>query len=183
MSVNYATQYSQALSQSFPNVLHFGALYNTPNNGRYRIVNANTIEIPSIETTGRVDSDRDTITTAKRNWSNSWEPKKLENQRKWSTLVHPQDINQTNVVATIQNITTVFNQEHKFPEMDSYTMSKIHSDWTTTGKTADSETLNVDNILSKFDAYMEAMDEHNVPKSGRILYVTSATNTILKNAK
>ena len=35
--LNYATQYSQALAQAFPFVLNFGALYSTPNNGRYRV--------------------------------------------------------------------------------------------------------------------------------------------------
>ena len=76
-------------------MLHFGALYATPNNGRYRWVNAKTIEIPSIATTGRVNGDRDSIGTAARHYDNSWEPKTLRNHRKWSTLVHPADINQT----------------------------------------------------------------------------------------
>ena len=35
-TLNYATEYSRALSQAFPYVLNFGALYSTPNNGRYR---------------------------------------------------------------------------------------------------------------------------------------------------
>ena len=59
-ALNYATEYSKALSQAWPYVLNFGALYNTPNNGVYRWVNAKTIEIPSISTTGRVDADHDT---------------------------------------------------------------------------------------------------------------------------
>lgn len=50
--LNYAKQYQQALEQNFPYVLYFGALYATPNNGRYKWVNAKTIEIPSISTTG-----------------------------------------------------------------------------------------------------------------------------------
>ena len=110
-TINYVTQYQQALIQNYPYVLHFGALYATPNNGRFRWTGARTIEIPSITTTGRVDSSRDTIQTAQRNYDNSWEPKTLTNQRKWSTLVHPMDIDQTNQVATINNITSVFNNE------------------------------------------------------------------------
>ena len=92
MSVNYAQQYSQALEQAYPYVLNFGKLYSTPNNGRYRWNNAKTIEIPSIKVGGRVDSNRDTIATATRNYDNAWEPKTLSNQRKWSTLVHPADV-------------------------------------------------------------------------------------------
>lgn len=33
-SISYVTEYSRALDQAYPNVLHFGALYATPNNGR-----------------------------------------------------------------------------------------------------------------------------------------------------
>ena len=116
-ALNYATQYSRALAPAFPYVLQFGALYNTPNNNTYRWVNAKTIEIPSISTTGRVDSNRDTIATAQRNYDNNWETKTLTNQRKWSTLVHPMDVDQTNMVTTIQNITRVFNEENKFPRL------------------------------------------------------------------
>ena len=182
-ALNYAEQYSNQLSQEFPYVLYFGALYNTPNNGRYRVVNARTIEIPVLETTGRVDSNRDTIATAKRNYNNQWEPKTLQNERKWSTLVHPQDINQTNQVASIANITRVYNEEQKFPEMDAYTVSKIYEEYTALGKAADTTALTVENILSIFDKMMENMDEARVPANGRVLYVTPTVNTLLKNAK
>ena len=181
--LNYAKQYQQALEQNFPYVLYFGALYATPNNGRYKWVNAKTIEIPSISTTGRVDSDRDTIQTASRNYDNSWEPKTLSNQRKWSTLVHPADISQTNQVASIQNITRVYNDEQKFPEMDCYTISKIYSDWTEQGETESSAELNETNILEVFDTFMQSMDDARVPAAGRILYVTPTVNKIIKNAK
>ena len=118
--INYAEQYARALAQSYPYVLNFGALYATENNGRYRMgEDGKTIYIPNISTTGRVAADRDTIATATRNYDNAWEPKTLSNQRKWSTLVHPKDIDQTNEVASIQNITRVFNEEQKFPEMDA----------------------------------------------------------------
>lgn len=192
--LNYATEYMRELSQAFPYVLNFGKLYSTPNNGRFRWVNAKTIEIPSIKTTGRVDSDRDTITTATRNYDNAWETKTLVNQRKWSTLVHPMDIDQTNVVTSIANITKVFNEEQKFPEMDAYTISKIYADWTTSisattghdayvGKTADTTVLTPQNILSVFDKLMLAMDNARVPANGRVLYVTHEVHYMLKEAE
>lgn len=182
-ALNYAKEYSQALAQAFPYSLYFGALYNTPNNGRYRWTGAKTIEIPTISTTGRVDANRDTIGNATRNYNNAWEPKVLGNQRKWSTLVHPADIDQTNHVASIANITQVYNEEQKFPEMDAYTVSKIYADWTGQSKTASNTVLTEDNVLAEFDALMEKMDEARVPATGRILYVTPAINTLIKNAK
>ena len=78
--LNYATQYQSALEQAYPYSLFFGDLYATPNNGRFRFVDAKTIAIPHLSTTGRVDSDRDTIATATRNYDNSWENKTLTHQ-------------------------------------------------------------------------------------------------------
>lgn len=181
--INYAATYGQALQQAYPYVLNYGALYSTPNNGRYRWVNAKAIEIPSITTTGRVNVDRDTIAVAQRNYDNAWEPKTLTNQRKWSTLVHPMDIDQTNLVASIQNITQVYNEEQKFPEMDAYLVSKIYADWVASGRTEDTETLTTDNVLTIFDRLMQRMTEKRVPPNGRILYVTPAVDTLIKNAK
>lgn len=192
--VNYATEYSRALSQMWPYVLNFGALYATPNNNRYRWVNAKTIEIPSISTTGRVNANRDTVAFAQRNYENAWETKTLTNQRKWSTLVHPMDIDQSNMVNTIANITQVFNEEQKFPEMDAYTISKIYHDWTTSidgdsahgayvGKTADTTQLTTTSVLGVFDALMLKMDNARVPANGRILYVTHEVKSMLKNAQ
>lgn len=192
--LNYATEYQRALEQAFPYALYFGKLYSTPNNNRFRWINAKTIEIPSISTTGRTNADRDSIGTAQRNYNNSWETKTLVNERKWSTLVHPKDIDQTNMVASIGNITKVFNEEHKFPEMDAYTVSKIFYDWSTsvggdaaheayTGRVARTTALTVDSILEEFDAMMLAMDNARVPVTGRVLYVTHEVKTMLKNAQ
>lgn len=182
-ALNYVTQYTQALVQAYPYVLHFGALYATPNNGRFRWTGAKTIEIPSMSTTGRVDANRDTIALAQRNYDNSWEPKTLTNQRKWSTLVHPMDIDQTNGVATINNITATFNNEQKFPEMDAYCISKIYADWVGAGETALTTAPSVGNVLNIFDQFMQEMDEKRVPVNGRILYVIPAIATMLKNAQ
>lgn len=189
--INYAEQYARELAQAYPYVLNFGALYATPNNGRYRMgEDGKTIYIPRISTGGRVDSDRDTIAMATRNYDNSWEPKSLTHQRKWSTLVHPKDIDQTNQVASIANITQVYNEEQKFPEMDAYLISQLYKLWSSTDaadseKTAmqaDTTALTVANILSVFDSLMENMDEARVPANGRILYVTSQVRKLLKEA-
>ncbi len=182
-ALNYAKEYQQALMQAFPYVLYFGHLFAAPNNGRYRWINSNVIEIPTIKTTGRVDGDRDTIGTRKRNYDNSWTPLTLANHRTWQTLVHPRDISETHQVASIANITRVFNEEQKFPEMNAYCVSKIFADWTTGGKTADTTALTVDNVLTVFDQFMTDMDNARVPRQGRILYVTPETRTLINNAK
>ena len=182
-AINYAAQYARELAQAYPYALNFGALYATPNNGRYRMgEDGKTIYIPNLSTTGRVAADRDTIATATRNYDNAWDPKTLSNQRKWSTLVHPKDIDQTNEVASIANITQVFNEEQKFPEMDAYCVSTLYKLWCEQGHEADTTALTAANVLTVFDALMLNMDNARVPANGRILYCTNEVKTLLKQA-
>ena len=189
-NINYAAAYARELAQAYPYALNFGALYSTPNNGRFRMgEDGKTIYIPNLSTTGRVAADRDTIATATRNYDNAWEPKVLSNQRKWSTLVHPKDIDQTNAVASIANITQTFNEEQKFPEMDAYTISQLYHLWTTsdastgyTGKTADTTALTAASVLPVFDTLMLNMDNARVPANGRILYCTHEVKNLLKQS-
>lgn len=183
--MNYAKQYQQALAQAFPKVLHFGDLWNTPNKSVYKVdeAHANTVYLPVLSTTGRVNGSRGSVKTPAQRHSNDWEAKTLTNHRIWDTLVHPQDINQTNMVLTLQNITKTFNETQKFFEMDCYLASKVYSDWSQlSGKTADSTALTSSTILAYIDKVMQAMDEAEVPEEGRILYVTPEYNTLIKNA-
>ncbi len=181
-TLNYATSYQAALDQAFTSGTYFGALRAAENNKTYKWVDGKTIAIPHLTTTGRVNADRDQITLARRNFDNSWENKTLSFHRTWSTLVHPMDIDETAMSATISNITNVFNTEQKLPEMDAYLISKAYTDWTTGGKTADTTALTVGTVLDVFDTFMQAMDDAKVPEVGRILYVTPATDKLLKTA-
>ena len=182
-AVNYAESYERALAQAYPNVLNFGELYNVANNQTYKFVDSKTIHIPSISVTGRKNVNRDAIDgNFQRNVDNSFETKTLTFYREWSTSIDPADVMDTNMILTIQNATKVFNEEQKFPEKDAYTISKIYADWTAEGKQADKTPLTVDNVLIVFDKLMEAMDEALVPSNGRLLYVTPAVKTLLKQA-
>lgn len=182
-AVNYAESYERALAQAYPNVLNFGELYNVSNNQVYKFVDSKTIHIPSISVSGRKNVNRDAIDgTFQRNVDNSFETKTLTFYREWSTSIDPADVMDTNMILTIQNATKVFNEEQKFPEKDAYTISKIYADWTAEGKKADTTALTVDNVLLVFDKLMEAMDEALVPSNGRLLYVTPAVKTLLKQA-
>ncbi len=182
-NLNYAQQYESALLQEFAYALYFGALFNTPNNGRYEWINQDTIQIPSITTTGRVDGDMETIGTKKRNFNNQWTPLKVQNHRCWSTLIHPRQVDLTNETTTIANITRVFNEQQKIPEMNAYCISKLYADWLAAGQSADLTVLSTQNILQVFDSWMTDMDNARVPRAGRILYVTPDTRTLLENAK
>lgn len=181
-TVNYATEYAQTLSQAYPNVLHFGALFARNQEGDYRWTNARTIEIPTVQVTGRTDFTRGVVTPATARHGNTWTALTIRNDRYWSDLIHPRDVNETNHVLTIGNITRVYNEEQKFPEMDKYLISTLFSDWTTAGGKSIDVALTTDNVLTKFDEMMENMTEANVPMAGRILYITPKVDTLLKNA-
>ncbi|WP_346888335.1 capsid protein [Clostridium sp. UBA1056] len=182
-ALNYAEQYSKELAQAYPYVLYSGALWNTENSTKYRVVDAKTIQIPSISVGGRTNGNRDTIGGFSRNFDNAWETKTLKNHRQWSTLAHPKDINDTNQVVSIANITKVMNEEEKFPEMDCYIFSTIYqlrnAQKAITPLSAD---LTVNDVLDKFDEMMDEMDEARVPAAGRILYCDTFTKTLITKA-
>lgn len=182
-ALNYAQQYAKELAQAYPYVLYSGALWNTENSNKYKIIDAKTIQIPVISVGGRTNGNRDTIGSFTRNFDNAWETKTLKNHRTWQTLVHPKDVDETNQVASITNITKVMNEEEKFPEMDAYMFSniyKLRNDQKAITPLA--EELTVSNILDKFDEMMDAMDEARVPHSGRILYCDTFTKTLITKA-
>lgn len=184
-TVNYAEAYSKELANAYGYTLYFGKLWSTDNTDKYKPVDANTIKIPHIKTGGRTDGSRDSIGSFTRNWDNDWEPKKLSNHRTWQTLVHPNDISQTNTAASIANITKTMNETQKFPEMDAYLVSRLYALKNEIEEipTRLNSVLNKNTVLNEFDKMMDAMDEACVPPSGRILYVDTYTKTLIDNAK
>lgn len=182
--LNYATEYSQALAQAYPYTLYFGALW-TATKEDVKFLNSNTIQLPSLKVKGRKNGNRDTIGTFGRNFDNEWEPKTLKNHRTWDTLVHPRDIDETNKVASIQNITKTMNEEQKFPEMDAEAINAVYSlkNEIEVIEAKAKGYITARNVLTEFDVLMDKMDEERVPASGRILYVDTYTKTLIDTAK
>ena len=180
--LNYAKEYSQALAQAYPYVLYFGALWNAVK-GEVKFLNSNTVILPSLTVKGRSNGDRDTIGSFARNFNNAEETKVLANHRTWNTLIHPRDIEETNHVASIQNITKVFNEEQKFPEMDAEMITSLYKLKNEQAAITPSDVLTVSNVLAKFDAMMDVMDEARVPAAGRLLYCDTYVKTMIDTAK
>ena len=97
----------------------------------------------------------------------------------------PLDIDETNYVTSIANITRVYNDEEKIPEMDKQMFSSLYARKVALdGEESIKElALTTANILGAFDDLMTAMDEAEVPMEGRVLYVTPTVKRILKNAE
>jgi hypothetical protein len=183
MTVNYAESYARELANAYPYVLYSGRLWSTENDKKYTVQDAKTIKIPILSTGGRVDGDRTKIGDFSQNFSNDWETKTLKNHRIWQTLVHPQDVNQTNMVASISNITKTMNETQKFPELDVMMFSSLYKlKNEIEAITPEGAALTSTSALNKFDAMMDKMDEGLVPFAGRILYVDTYTKTLLDTA-
>lgn len=182
-TINYAQKYAKELANAYPHVLYFGRLWSNENAAKYRFVDAKTIQIPTLKVGGRGNGNRDTIGAFSRNYSNNWETKTLKNHRNWQTLVHPKDIDETNQVLSISNITKVFNETQKFPEMDAYTVSELYKLKNAKKAVGEEVEITATNVLELFDKMMDEMDEARVPMVGRILYVDTFVKTIIDNAK
>ena len=135
---------------------------------------------------GYKDHDRNTLGFNTGTLANDWEPKKLTHDRDIEIPIDPMDIDETNLVLEMGNIQSVFEKEQAIPEKDSYRFSKLYSEaksYKSQGAVIDNTALTAANILEWFDEQMAIMDDKAVPQEGRVLYVTSAINKILKSAE
>lgn len=177
--VNYAAEYSRALSNAYPYLSYFGAIWGANNSNLYKPGMGKTMYIPSLTVKGSRPVNRNQISGAfERNWNNQYTPVTLEMDREWDTLVDPMDIDETNDVATIANITKTFTELQKIPEMDAFLAAKLHSFVTT----PDTTTLTAANILEKWDGYLAAMTDARVARDRVEAYMTPATYKLLKEA-
>lgn len=186
MTINYADKYQQAVQQAFyDGHLYSADLWNSPSNSMIQFDGAKHIKVPRLSiTAGRQDRARRTITTPQVNYSNNWDSYELTNERYWSTLVDPSDIDETNMVVSIANITRQFNLDSKMPEKDREMFSKLYQQKVHYDGDDGIHTESIDekNVLKLFDEMMSNFDEARIPAQGRMLYVTPKMNSILKRA-
>ena len=181
-AVNYAVDYARELANAYPYLSYFNELWNGPNSTRYKPVNGKTIMIPSMTVSGARATNRDQIDGVfNRNWNNEYQPVTMRMDRNWDTLVDPMDIQETNQVATIANITRTFNQFQKVPEMDAYAASAVAAAAQSFGS-VDTTTLTDDNILATWDGYLAYMGNQRVNRDQVIAYMTPDTYKLLKEA-
>lgn len=180
--INYAVDYARELANAYPYLSYFPELWASPNNTKYKHVNGKTVMIPSMTVSGARAVDRNQIDGKfNRNFNNELQPVTMEMDREWDTLVDPMDIQQTNQIATIANITQTFNQFQKIPEMDAYMASKLAGFATQFG-TVDSTSLTKDNILETWDGYLAYMVNQRINRDRLVAYMTPDAYKLLKEA-
>lgn len=186
-TINYAEAYQQAIQQGFyDGHLYTSQLWQSPSNSLITFDGAKHIKLPRLSILeGRKDRSRRTITDISANYSNDWDTYELKNERYWSTLVDPSDVDESNYVISMANITRQFNLDEKMPEMDKYMFSKLFLEKQTKdgGKGIATTTLDEKNILTAFDDMMVDFDEARIPNQNRYLYVTPKINAVLKRAE
>nr|DAU31645.1 MAG TPA: major capsid protein [Caudoviricetes sp.] len=180
---SYAETFERQLAQKYARELISHEL--TLSNPGIKFMNAQTIKIPRITVSGYKDHNRSTMGFNTGTITNDWEPKKLAHDRDIEFAIDPMDIDETNLVLEVANIQNTFETEQAIPEKDSYRFSKLYAEaktYAAKGAVIDNTALTEANILEWFDEQMSKMDDLSVPQEGRILYVTSAINKILKSA-
>lgn len=142
---------------------------------------SNTIKIPFLNLKGYKNHSR-AGGFNRQSVSNENYTKVLSHDRDVEFFVDTMDVDETNQVLAATNLTEVFETEHAIPEVDAYRISKIYAEYLNLGGKVDDRELNRSNVLDIYDGMMQKMDEEEVPESGRILYVTPATNNILRQS-
>ena len=193
MAINYAEKYQEAVIDGFyPNALYSSALWQSPSNNTINFLDAKHIKVPRLSIlSGRQNRDRRTITQPAANYSLDYDVYELTNERYWSTLVDPSDIDESNQLLSIANITRQYNLDSKMPEKDREMFSKLFSQRqaANTSEGLDqntgihSESLDATNVLHAYDQMMRNFDRARIPVQGRILYVDTGTYYMLKEAE
>lgn len=181
MPYNYAEQFADILVQKYETEQKSWALYQS--NPGVGWLNAKTIKLPHITTTGYTDYARTAQGFGAGTLTNGWEAKTLAHDRGVEFYIDTMDVEETGLSLAVANVTGVFESEQAIPERDCYTFSKLYADYTKTySKTADTTALTAANFLETFDGWMQAMDDASVPMEGRKLYVTPTVNKLVKEA-
>ena len=180
--MNYAKQYGSELANAYPYLSYFADLWNQGESVRFRPLRGKTVYIPSMTTGGARAVNRDQITGVfNRNFDVDWQACDLSMDREWDTLVDPMDMDETNEVATIANVTRTFNEQQKVPEQDAYMASKLAGFAGEFGG-IDSTTLSSSNILAQWDAWLEYMTDQRVNRDRVQCRMTPAVYKLLKEA-
>jgi hypothetical protein len=181
-NLNYAVQYGRAIQTAYPYLSYYADLWNQGESYRFRPLNGKTVMIPIVTTNGARAANRNSIDGSfSRNFDIDWQACTLTMDREWDTLVDPLDVIETNEVATIANVTRVFNELQKVPEQDAYMSMKLAAFAGAHGGTS-TESLTSATILTEWDKAIEYMTNQRVNRDRVRCKMTPAAYKLLKQA-
>lgn len=180
-TINYATKFSNQLRDLYGQESKSDILFHS--NSDIQITGAKDIKIPTLAVSGYKDHTRGSLGFAQGNYSNNYETKTLDHDRSIEFVVDPMDFDETDTVVSLANIQKRFDTTQAIPELDCYTFSKLYTEAKRVGSTVKTTALTSANILSDFDANLEALEEAGVPLDRLVLFCTPNYRTLLKNAE
>ena len=181
-SINYAVQYGRAIQTAYPYLSYYADLWNQGESYRFRPLNGKTVMVPIVTTSGARAANRDSIDGSfSRNFDIDWQAMTLTMDREWDTLVDPLDTVETNEVATIANVTRVFNELQKIPEQDAYMSMKLAGFASAHGGVS-TASLDASSILGEWDKALEYMTNQRVNRDRVKCKITPAAYKLLKQA-
>jgi len=177
---NYADIFSNHLRELYGHELTSIDLYDS--NTDLQVINGKNLKIPKLNVSGYKDHTRASLGFNAGTAANDYQVVTLDHDRDIEFPIDPMDVDETNLVVSIANIQKRFEKTQAIPEQDSYTYSKLYSEFVRAGGTVDTTALTAANILGKIDDDLSAMEDAGVDLSRVIMYTTSAIKKLLKNA-
>lgn len=114
-NLNYTTEYSKAMANTYPYWSYFADLYGSPLSATYKPLGGKAVAVQSMTVNGATPTDRNNMNGQfTRNFNTDQQILTMSMDRNWDTLVDPMDM-QEDAIVTIANITQTFNQFQKIP--------------------------------------------------------------------
>ena len=174
---DYATTFTQLLQQKYAKELCSDAL--TQSNQQVKFINAQTIKLPRMAVTGYKDHTR-TPGFNVGTLSNDWEAKKLEHDRDVEFWIDPMDKDETGGQLAAASALARQVREVVIPEVDTYVYGVMA---TGAGQKPEAVALTADNIYTEIIKASNALDNEEVPETGRIIVVTPDVYLLMKQCK
>lgn len=180
-TINYVTKFENKLRELYAQDATSDPLFQS--NSDIQVTNTKYIKIPTLSVSGYKDHSRSSMSFNVGSYSNDFEQKSLAHDRDIEFAVDPMDVDETDMIESIGNIQNRFEKTQAIPELDCYTYSKLYSEATRLNMTIKTTALTAANVLSDFDANLEAMEDKGVPLDRLVLFCTAGYKKLLKNAE
>lgn len=181
MELNYVDVFSNTLRELYGQSQLSVDLYNS--NQDLQIVQGKNLKVPKMTVSGYKDHKRGTVGFNAGTYSNDYELKTLDHDRDIEFAIDPMDVDETNLVVSIGNIQSRFENTQAIPEADCYTFSKLYTEAKRVNAKVSNEALTKANILEQLDDDLMAFSEAGVPLDRVIMYCTPAVKKLLKTAE
>jgi len=175
-TVNYASKYLDMLDRVYKAGAVTSILEADPNMYRFSEQNEKTIYLQTLALDGLGDYNRDTG-YSDGDMTIDWEPYTLTADRSKKFKIDTLDAREAYM--TIGKVGSEFQRLKVNPELDAYRFEKLCY---YAGLNATPATLDYDDVMSAIRAGVKALDDAEVPKEGRVLFVSSQVEQAMEDS-